>query len=99
MFDDLMNQMKNMMEASRQKLSEMEIEMERDGIRVVCNGNRVLRDISIDPGLLREGSTEELEDLLIAVINEAMLKADESSSRAMKDIAGGIMPGGLDGLF
>lgn len=99
MLDGLMNQMKQMMESSKAKLAEIEIAEERDGIRVVCNGNRVIRDISIDEKWLESGHAEALEDMLLAVVNEAMQKADEASSAAMKDIAGGIMPGGLDGLF
>ena len=99
MLDDMMNQMKNMMEASKAKLADMNIEFERNGIHVVCNGNRVIKDISISVDLLSPERREELEDLLLATINEAMLKADESSSAAMKNIAGDIMPGGLDGLF
>ena len=87
------------MEASKSKLADLTVEHERDGIRVICNGNRVVMDIDISPDLLQADRKEELEDVLIAVINEAMAKADEDSSKAMKDMAGKIMPGGLDGLF
>ena len=99
MIDDLMNQMKNMLEGSKSKLDEIIIEVEKEGVKIKCNGNRLVMDVSIPASILAVENKEELEDILVAAINEAVKKADAASSEAMKGLAGGIIPGGLDGLF
>ncbi len=51
------------------------------------------------PEIVDPEDIEMLQDLLIASINEAMRKADETSEREMGKITGGLnipgMPGGL----
>ncbi|MCP4121476.1 MAG: YbaB/EbfC family nucleoid-associated protein [Bacteroidetes bacterium] len=99
MLDDLMNQMKNMVAASKEKMDSMRIESEKGGIRVACNGSHKILDLHIPERLLNAEGKEELEDLLMAALNEALSKADEQSGSAMKGMTDGIIPGGLDGLF
>jgi len=93
--DDLMNQMKNMVSASKEKMENMRIETEKEGVKVTCNGSHKILDLNVPERLLNAEGKEELEDLLILALNEALAKADEQSGQAMK----GIIPGGLDGLF
>lgn len=40
-----------------------------------------------------------LEDMLIAALNEAMRKADETAEREMGKITGGINIPGMNGMF
>ena len=40
-----------------------------------------------------------LEDMLIAALNEAMRKADETAEREMGKITGGINIPGMGGMF
>ena len=40
-----------------------------------------------------------LEDLLLAAMNEAIQQAEAKSNESLQGLAGGLIPGGLDGLF
>lgn len=99
MLDDLMGQMKDMMAASQSKMDAIRVEVEKEGVKVVCNGHRHVLDISIADELIASGDREQLEDLILAAVNEAMIKAEEQSGSALKGLTDGLIPGGLDGLF
>ena len=99
MMDDLMNQMKNMLSVSKEKMENMRVEAEKNGIHVTCNGNHKVLDLNVPDRLLCAEGKEELEDLLVAVLNEALAKADMQSGDAVKGMTDGLIPGGLDGLF
>lgn len=99
MLDNLMNQMKEQLEASKQKMAEMRFTVEKDGIAVTTDGNRNIMDLSISDELMTPDRKEELEDLLLVVLNEATEKAEAGASEAMKGLTDGLMPGGLGGLF
>ena len=63
------------------------------------NGKHEVVKIDMKPEIVDPEDIEMLQDLLIASINEAMRKADETSEREMGKITGGLnipgMPGGL----
>lgn len=99
MLDDLMGQMKNLMGDSQSKLDQVLVDAEKEGVKVVCNANKQIKDISISDALLQEGDKEQIEDLLLATINEALDKADAKSKEALKNITDGLIPGGLGDLF
>lgn len=99
MLDELINQMKQMVSASREQMDQLRAEAEKDGIRAVCNGHHQLLDLHIPAEYLLPERKEELEDLLVTVLNEAIAKAGEQTGAAMKGLAGDIIPPGLDGLF
>ena len=73
--------------------------MEKNGIQVTCNGNHKVIDLTIPDELTQPDKKEELEDLLLIALNEALSKADEESGKNMKGMADDLIPGGLDGLF
>lgn len=99
MFDELMNQMKQMMSASREQMDQLRAEAEKGGIRAVCNGHHQLLDLHIPAEYLSADRKEELEDLLISVLNEAIASAGEQTGEAMKGLANDIIPPGPDGIF
>lgn len=99
MLDDLMGQMKNMMGQSQSQLDDLLIEAEKEGVKVICTGNKKIKDISISPSLLQDADAEQIEDLLLATVNEALDKAELKSKEALKSITDGIIPGGLGDLF
>ena len=68
-------------------------------VEVTVNGKHEVVKIDMKPEIVDPEDIEMLQDLLIASINEAMRKADETSEREMGKITGGLnipgMPGGL----
>jgi DNA-binding YbaB/EbfC family protein len=65
------------------------VELEVNGL------NEVLR-CRIDPSLLSGGDCEMLEDLICAAANQAITKAKELHTEAMRSLAGGFGVPGVD---
>jgi len=65
-------------------------------IKAVVDGKKVLKEIIIDKDVVDPDDVEMLQDMIVAVVNEAMKKAEEEVNKEMSKITGGInMPGGL----
>ena len=63
-------------------------------IDVTVNGKHQLVSVKIQPDVVDPEDVEMLEDLLVAAVNEAMRKADETMEREMGKITGGMnLPG------
>lgn len=66
-------------------------------VEVTVNGSHEIKAIHIKPEVVDPEDTEMLEDILIAALNEAMRKADETAEREMSKVTGG-MNLGIPGL-
>lgn len=64
-------------------------------IDVTVNGKHQLVSIKLQPDVVDPEDFEMLEDLLVAAVNEAMRKADETMEREMGKITGGMNIPGL----
>ena len=63
-------------------------------IGVKINGKREILHIDIKPEVVDPDDIETLSDLLIAAVNEAIKRVDETNNSEMQKITGGInMPG------
>lgn len=69
-------------------------------VDVTVTGSHEVKAIHIKPEVLDPEEPEMLEDLLLAAINEAMRKADETAEREMGKITDGLsgVPG-MGGMF
>ncbi len=68
-------------------------------VDVTVNGSHEIKKIAIKPEVVDPEDVEMLEDMLIAALNEAMRKADETAEREMGKITGGINIPGMNGMF
>jgi len=97
MFGNIKDMMGKLQEAQAQakdmkdRLEQIEIKESFQGIDIVVNGNRKLRDLKIDPALAQDA--EELEDKLLLALNKALEKAEALHDAEMKKMASGMMPG------
>ena len=64
-------------------------------IDVPVNGKHQVVSVKIQPDVVDPEDVEMLEDLLVAAVNEAMRKADETIEREMGKITGGMNIPGL----
>lgn len=93
------------MEKTQAELAEAEYNASAGGgaVEVVVNGSHEIKSIHIKPEVCDPEDTEMLEDLLLASLNEAMRKADETAEREMGAITGGLQGipglGNLGGMF
>lgn len=68
-------------------------------VEVTVNGSHKIKAIKIKPEVIDPEEPEMLEDLLMASLNEAMRKADETAEREMNKLTGGLNIPGMGGMF
>ncbi len=97
---DKVNRLKEAVEDVKHKLNDMLVEVESaDGmVKVVANGQKHIREISVNDELLSKDRKEELEDLLVNTVNEALIKAGKLAKEETKKATEGLVPNipGLD---
>jgi DNA-binding YbaB/EbfC family protein len=94
---NMMKQAQEMQERLQKQMSELTVEATSGGgmVTVVVNGHKHLQKISIDPEVVSKDDVGMLQDLIVAAVNDAHRKVDES----MKQKMGGLLSGlGLPGL-
>jgi DNA-binding YbaB/EbfC family protein len=89
----MMKQAQQMQERLQKQMAEMRVEASAGGgmVTVVVNGAKQIQSISIDPEVVSKDDVEMLQDLIVAAVNDAQRKADESLSQQM----GGMLPPGF----
>jgi len=91
--------MQQMMTEAQEKLDAMEYEATSGGgmVSVKVSGKRELLSITIDPQVVDPDDVEMLQDLIMAAVNEALRKGEETRETTMSKMAPGM--GGMGGLF
>jgi DNA-binding YbaB/EbfC family protein len=101
---DLMGMMKqakvlqDKMQALQDEVAAMEISGSSGGglVSVVTNGKSELKSIRIDPSLMKPDEAEILEDLIVAAVNDARVKAETALASKMQEMTGGLgLPPGM----
>ena len=104
---DMLKQAQKMqadMQAKQEELEGAEYTVTAGGgaVTVRINGRREILSLDIEPEIVDPDDIETLTDILMAGINEAIRKVEETSAAEMEKITGqmGIpgMPGGLPGF-
>jgi nucleoid-associated protein EbfC len=90
---------------AKQKAEEMKLKLEAitvegnaQGVKVIANANKKIISINIAPELLIPENKEQIEDLFIVAIENAMNQAENISAAEMKAMMGAMMPG-MGNLF
>lgn len=100
-----MNQMIKQAQKMQEQMMKMQEELEEKmfeatsgggAVSAKVSGKKELVEINIKPEVVDPEDVEMLQDLIIASVNEAMRKADESSASEMSRLTGGI---NIPGLF
>ncbi|MGB7641030.1 MAG: YbaB/EbfC family nucleoid-associated protein, partial [Terriglobales bacterium] len=93
---EMMQQAKQQAEILQKKMEQTVVETSSGGgsVTVKMDGRKQVLSIKIDPEAVKAGDVEMLQDLVIAAINEAGRKVDET----MKSSLGGML-GGLGGIL
>ena len=92
-----LQQMQDDMARVQKECEEAEYKASAGGgaIDVTVNGSHQVVSVKIQPDVVDPEDVEMLEDLLVAAVNEAMRKADETMEREMGKITGGMNIPGL----
>ena len=81
----MMKQAQQMQERLQKQMAELRVEGNAGGgmVTVVINGAKQVQSLKIDPEVVSKDDVEMLQDLIVAAINDAHRKADESMSNTM----------------
>ncbi len=87
--------MQQQMQEAQEKLEAAEYEASSGGgmVSVKVSGKRELTSITIDPQVVDPDDIEMLQDLIMAAVNEALRKGEETREATMSRMAPGM--GGL----
>lgn len=93
----MMQQAQQMQEQLQKKMGEMRVDATAGGgmVTVTVSGNKQLLSIKIDPEVVSKDDVEMLQDLIVAAINDAHRKVDETLATQLRGLTGGL---GIPGL-
>ena len=86
------------MEALQADLDEREYDISAGGgvVGVKINGKKEILSIGIEPEIVDPDDIETLSDILVAAVNEAIKRVEDTNSAEMSKITGGM---GMPGMF
>lgn len=101
MFDQLgkMRELQERMEEVKSRLETMTLVGEAGSgeVRVMCNGNRRIKNLYINHQLLKTADQEQIEELVVVAANRALEQADRVNEAEMQSAAFGLL-GNIPGL-
>lgn len=106
MFD--MKKLQEMQAQLQQQMGQMQEDLEDQSVEaasgggavtVTMNGNQRVTAVRIKPEAVDPDDLEMLEDLLMAAVNAAHEKSKEMQQNAMGQVAGGMLPPGMQFPF
>jgi DNA-binding YbaB/EbfC family protein len=95
----MMKQAQEMQERLQRELAETEVEATAGGgmVTVAMNGQKQILRLVIDPEIVSGDDVEMLQDLIVAAVNDAQRKVDETIAGKMGGMMGGLKIPGLTG--
>lgn len=98
---NMMKQMKKMqqqMQKAQEELKDKTVEGSAGGgmVTVIANGHKQILEVKIKQEVVDPEDVEMLQDLVLAAVNEALVKVDELVAKDMGKFSGGM---NLPGLF
>ncbi len=92
-----LQQMQTRLMKAQEELSTTEVEGTAGGgaVKVVMNGHRELRGLTIAPEAVDPDDVETLQEMIIAAFNDASKKAQDLSESKLGGLTGGLNVPGL----
>ena len=94
----LMKQLQETQARIQKEIQALEIEASSGGgmVKVVMDGNKAVRSLTIDPEVVNKEDVEMLQDLVLAAVNECARKVEEALQEKLGGLTGGMK---IPGLF
>ena len=94
-FGDLMKQatkMQKLMTEMQTRLADERFEASAGGgmVRAVVDGHSVLKELKLDPALLKDDDITMIEDLVLTAVGEAQKNAKDAYQESLGKITGGM---------
>lgn len=102
-FGDMMKQVQKMqakMAELQEELDNKRVEATAGGgmVKAVVSGKGDLKEVKIDPEVLKEGDVEMLEELIVSAVTQAQQDANAMQQESMSGLTGGLNIPGLGNL-
>lgn len=93
----LMKQIQEAQERIQKEILALEIEASSGGgmVRVVMDGEKRLKSLTIDREAVNQDDVEMLQDLVLAAVNEAARRVDDAVKEKLGSLTGGMKIPGL----
>ncbi len=93
----LMKQLQQTQERLQSEIAAIVVEATAGGgvVKVEMDGQKQLRSVKIDPEVVSKEDVEMLQDLVLAAVNEACRKVDETVRDKVGGLTGGLKIPGL----
>ena len=93
----MMKQAQQMQERLQKLMAVLKVEATAGGgmVTVVMSGGKQLLSLKIDPEAVSKDDVEMLQDLILAAVNDAQRKVDETLQQNMGGMMGGLKIPGL----
>jgi nucleoid-associated protein EbfC len=93
----MMKQLQQAQEKLQREIAALEVEATSGGgmVRVVMDGSKNVKSLTIDPEVVSKDDVEMLQDLVTAAVNEASRKVEEAVQEKVGGLAGGLKIPGL----
>ncbi len=90
-------QLQSKMLKLQEEMAEKTVETTSGGgmVKVVANGRQQVLSIQIEKEVVDPDDVEMLQDLILAAINDALIKSQEMASEEMSKLTGGLNIPGL----
>ena len=94
----MMKQAQQMQEKLQKQMAELRVEASAGGgmVTVTMNGTKQVLGLKIDPEAVSKDDVEMLQDLILAALNDASRKVDETIQQNVGGMMGGLK---IPGLF
>jgi len=94
----MMKQLQQAQEKLQREIAALEVEAASGGgmVRVVMDGSKNVKSLTIDKEVVNKDDVEMLQDLVTAAVNEASRKVEEAVQEKVGGLAGGLK---IPGLF
>ena len=83
----------------QEELDKREYEIKAGAVTVKINGKLEVLSLEISPEIVDPDDIETMSDIIIAGVNEAIKKVNETNSEEMGKVTGGLNIPGIPGLF
>ena len=84
------------MKEVQKELSQVLVEEESGGVKVVVSGDMELREFKLDPKILENKDIKRIEWLISDAVDKAFSKAKKEAASKLKRVTGGLS---IPGLF
>jgi nucleoid-associated protein EbfC len=85
-------QMQDNLKKAQEALAEVEVEGQSGAglVKVVITCRNDVKRVTIDPSVVADGDKEMLEDLVVAAMNDALRRAEQTASERMGSVTAGL---------